>query len=82
MYTKLTDREAIAKVMLIRDEIRNHDTEKYEEMSYQERLECTDALAQVINLATSAIENLAVSERKSSVELFKEVFAEKGVNPS
>ena len=78
----MTDREAIAKVMLIRDEIRNHDTQKYEEMPYLERLEYTDALAQVINLATSAIENLAVIERKSSIELFDEVFSEKGENPS
>lgn len=56
MPTKLTDREAIAKVMLIRDEIRNYDTEKYEDMSYAERLEYTDALAQVINLASSVVE--------------------------
>lgn len=76
MWTKLTDREAIAKVMQVRDDIRNYKTDKYEKMDENLRKEYTVALAQVINLAQSVIDG-QVQPKKTGVDLFREVLSEK-----
>lgn len=55
MLTKFTDREAVATVMQVRDEIRNG--KDLSDLSFGERTRRTDALATVINIALDAIEN-------------------------
>lgn len=54
MYNKFTNQEAIAMVMLVRDEIRNGVD--LSDLSYQERLKRTDAMAQVINIAQYTVD--------------------------
>lgn len=79
MYNKFTNQEAIAKVMIVRDDIRNHNTDKYKDMDFDIREEYTSALAQVINLAQSAIEQNKTTP-KTGLDLFMEVLAERRAN--
>lgn len=74
MSNRMNDYEAIAKAMQVRDDIRNYNTDKYEDMDFPQRKECIDALAQVINLAVEYTELL---ESKIGLELFAKVFAER-----
>lgn len=74
MSNKMNDYEAIASAMRVRDDIRNYETSKYEDMDFPQRKECIDALAQVINLAVEYTELL---ESKTGLELFAEVLAER-----
>lgn len=77
MSNKMNDYEAIAKAMQVRDDIRNYDTDKYDDMDFPQRKECIDALAQVINLAVEYIELLESKSQKTALELFSKVFAER-----
>lgn len=76
--TKMTDHEAIAKVIAVRDDIDYRRTDKYKKMDSNMREEYTTALAQVINLALSVVEpKTEAHPQKTGLELFKEVLAEK-----
>lgn len=68
--------EAIAKVKLVRDDIRNYKTDKYSDISYDERLDYMKALAILINIAEVDIESAKAKTKKTGLDLFLEVLKE------
>lgn len=76
----MTNHEAIAKVMLVRNDIRNDNTDKYKDISDRERLEYMDALSTLINIAVTQTESGATKPQKTGLELFAEILANRERN--
>ena len=75
--TKMTDREAIAKAIQLRDYIRNDETYKLKDIGETERHEYMDALSILINIGTAQAESAKTKSEKRGLELFAEVLAER-----
>lgn len=71
----MSNHEAIATVMLVRDDIRNYNTDRYSDISIEMRRQYMDALSILINIAIEQTESAETKPQKTGLELFAEILA-------